>query len=91
MEKIILKKEYLNLIKEEKDLLDYILEDLNCEHLEKDMNDDIHYLESVENLRNTLILKKDSSKYSFDCKEYLNYLQLLSEEKYEEMINYEIE
>lgn len=90
MEKIVLKKEYLDLIKKEKDLLDYILEDLNCEYLEKDMNDDIQYCESVEKLRNKLILKKDSSKYSFDCKEYLNYLHLLSEEKYEEMIKYEI-
>ena len=58
MNKIILKKEYLDLIKQEKDLLDYILEDLKCEHLEDDMNNDIHYLETVEELRNKLILKK---------------------------------
>jgi hypothetical protein len=91
MKKIILKKEYLDVIKQEKELLDYILEDLHCEYLENDMNEDIHYLEPVEELRNKLILKKDSSKYNFDCKEYLNYLHLLSEERYEEMTNYEIE
>jgi len=87
---ITLKKEYLELIKQEKSILDNILTELNCEYLEDEMNSDIHYLESVENLRSKLILKKDSSKYNFDSKEYLHYLQLLSEEKYEEMVEYEI-
>jgi hypothetical protein len=90
MEKITLKKEYLKLIKKEKELLDRILSDTNYEDLESDMNKELHYLESIENLRSKLILEKDSSIYNFDSNVYLDYLQLLSDEKYEEMTKYEI-
>ena len=92
METIILKREYLNIVKKEKEILDNILTELNYEEFEfeSEMINEFQDLDTIKKVRTKLISKNYILNYTYDCSEYLNYLKLLSEERYEEMIKYKI-
>lgn len=84
MEQIILKKDYLELIKWKRKLI--LVKDINKDELLSELDDSLDVLKKVGDLMKNL----KGKGYDINVKDYDNYLDFLESEKYEELEKYTI-